>query len=172
MIVRRRSSCGRDDMTMTGGEKMKSFLEKLLHDLTYRDTAVRVGFLENSTCGIKNDQPAPKIAFILEQGAPAAGIPPRPFFRNMITRYKMTWGGTLADFLKANHYDKHKALLGTGIIMAEQLQLEITETKEPRDKDWAIKAKGHTKPLEWSKNMKRAVAAEVDGERINGKKGE
>lgn len=159
-------------MTMTGGEKMKSFLERLVHQLEDRDPVVRVGFLENSTCGIKNDQPAPKIAFILEQGAPAAGIPPRPFFRNMIARRKMTWGKTLAAFLKANNYDKHKALLGTGVIMAEQLQLEITETTEPPDKDWALKAKGHTKPLEWSKNMKRAVAAEVDGERINGTKGE
>jgi hypothetical protein len=49
--------------------------------------------------------------------------------------------------------------------MGEQLQLAITEFNDPPDKDWAIKAKGHTKPLEWSKNMKRSISAEVDGTR-------
>lgn len=149
----------------TGGEKMKAFLDQLVKDLTGNDPVVRVGFLEGSTCGPNNDASAPTVAFILDQGAPAAGIPPRPFFRNMIRRRRASWGKTMAAFLKANAYSKHKALMGTGLVIGEQLQLEITETTEPANAESTVARKGFDKPLEWSKNMKRAVAAEVDGER-------
>lgn len=152
-------------MGFSGGEQMKLFLSQLTKDLVGHDPVVRVGFLENSTCGINNDAPAPQIAFILDQGAPAANIPPRPFFRNMVRTRHMTWGKTLAQFLRANKYNKHKALMGTGLVMGEQLQLEITQTVDPPNAPSTIAGKGFDKPLENSKNMKRAVAAEVDGDR-------
>jgi hypothetical protein len=150
----------------SGGEKLKLFLEQLYKELTAGDPVVRVGFLEGSTCGRNNDASSPEVAFILEHGAPAANIPPRPFFKNMIERRKSTWGGTLRRFLKANNNNARKALLGTGLIMAEQLQLEITEFTDPANADSTAAAKGFNKPLEDSKNMKRSVAAEVSGERI------
>jgi hypothetical protein len=153
-------------MGLSGGAKLKAFLDKLTKSVGEGQKVVRVGFLENSTAGINNDASAPEVAFILDRGAPAANIPPRPFFRQFIEKRHVSWGGTLEAFLKKNHYNARLALLGTGLVMGEQLQLEITELTEPRNKDWAVKAKGHTKPLEWSKNMKRAVAAEIDDERV------
>jgi hypothetical protein len=149
----------------SGGIKMASVLNHIEQSLGDGVKLVRVGFLEGSHAGINNDQPAPEIALILENGAPAANIPPRPFFRGMITKRNATWGKVLFQFLKNHNYDVRKALLSTGLVMGEQLQLAITEFNDPPDKDWAIKAKGHTKPLEWSKNMKRSISAEVDGTR-------
>ena len=150
----------------SGGEKLMAFLEQLYKELTAGEPVARVGFLEGSTCGIGNDASAPEVAFILENGAPAANIVPRPFFRNMVTRRRGSWGGTLKKFLKANNYNSKKALLGTGLIMGEQLQLEITEFTDPGNLQSTIDKKGYDKPLEQSKNMKRAISAEVSGERI------
>ncbi len=148
-------------MAMQGGEKMKAFLTKLSNDLTSGKPAVQVGFLEGSTCGINNDQPSPTIAFILENGAPAAHIPPRPFFRNMITRRSGKWGRQLAALLKANNYNVKTALDGMGLVMGEQLQLSITEFTDPGNAESTIRRKGFDKPLEDSKNMKRSVDHQV-----------
>lgn len=152
-------------MAFTGGDKMKAFFGQLVKELTDGDPSVRVGFLEGSTCGVNNDASAPTVAFILHQGAPAANIPPRPFFSRMIVRRRGTWGGDLAKFLKANKYDARKALMGLGLVMGEQLQLEITEFTDPGNAPSTIERKGFDKPLEDSKNMKRAVAYEVSGTR-------
>lgn len=149
----------------TGGEKLHELLDRILKGIKEDRPVVRVGFLEGSTCGRDNRAHAPEIAFILENGAPAAHIPPRPFFRNMIQKRKASWSLTLQKFLKANDYDSTKALMGTGLIMGEQLQLEITEFTDPGNAESTIKRKGFDKPLEDSKNMKRAVAAEIDGVR-------
>lgn len=145
----------------SGGEKLAAFLDQLMKELTAGEPVVRVGFLEGSTCGKNNDASSPEIAFILEHGAPAANIPPRPFFRNMIERRRGTWGSTLKHFMKANDNNARKALMGTGLIIAEQLQLEITEFTDPGNAPSTIASKGFDKPLEDSKNMKRSVEAEV-----------
>lgn len=148
----------------SGGLKFNAALNFLKTQLS-KEQLVRVGFLEGATCGPDNDAPAPEIAFILEGGAPVAGIPPRPFFRNMILRNSPKWGKVLAAFLKKNKYNVELSLMGTGLIMGEQLQLEITMTTTPANTDAVAKAKGFNKPLEWSKNLKRSIAAEVGGNR-------
>lgn len=153
----------------SGGIKIAAVMNHLRENMA-KDKLVRVGFLEGSTCGINNDAPAPEIAYILENGAPAANIPPRPFFRKMIIKNKSKWGKILLAFLKKNKFDTHKALMGTGLVMGEQLQLEITLTTDPPNAPGTIAAKGFDKPLEHSKNMKRAVSFEVGGHRevVNG----
>lgn len=148
----------------SGGIKFAAVMNHLRENIA-KDKLVRVGFLEGATCGIDNDAPAPEIAYILENGAPAAGIPPRPFFRKMIIRNKNKWGKVLMAFLKKNQFDTHKALMGTGLVMGEQLQLEITLTTDPPNAPGTIEAKGFDKPLEHSKNMKRAVSYEVGSDR-------
>ena len=148
-------------MTMRGGEKMKAFLTKLSKDLTSGKPMVRVGFLSGSMSGEHHDQPSPTIAFILENGAPAAHIPPRPFFRNMIVRRSGKWGAQLAAFLRSNNYNVKMSLDGMGLIMGEQLQVEITEFTNPGNAPATIAHKGFDKPLEDSKNMKRSVSHEV-----------
>lgn len=148
----------------SGGDKLKAAFAKILADLK-GDNTVRVGFLEGSHCGPDNDESAPAIAYILEVGAPAANIPPRPFFRSMITRQRGTWGKALKFFLKKRKFKTSLALMDLGLVVGEQLQLEITETTSPENAPSTVERKGFDKPLEWSKNMKRAVAAEVGSER-------
>ncbi|MEN6533958.1 MAG: hypothetical protein ABFD89_09875 [Bryobacteraceae bacterium] len=89
----------------------------------------------------------------------------------MIETRRETWGNTLRQFLKANNYNSRKALLGTGMVMAEQLQLEMNQFTDPGNAPSTIANKGFDKPLEDSKNLKRSVAAEVSGERVYGNAG-
>jgi hypothetical protein len=153
-------------MGFSGGERMQAALRELSARFHSADNSpLLVGFLEGSTCGINNDASSPEIAFYLNYGAPAAGIPPRPFFDNMIAHYQGTWGTIFSHFLLSNNYSVEAALLGVGMVAGEQLQKEITDTTEPENKPWAIKAKGHQKPLEWSKNMKNSIEAELGGNR-------
>jgi hypothetical protein len=147
---------------MTGGEKLKAFLKTINDHINLNaDPVVSVGFLEGSTCGIHNDQPAPETAYRLEVGAPKAHIPPRPFFRTMIQTRKATWSKTLARFMKSSNYNVQQALSGLGLVMGEQLQLQITLTTDPPNAPSTIAGKGFDKPLEHSKNMKRAVSFRV-----------
>ena len=148
----------------SGGARLTGLLTRIKESFE-GEHQVRVGFLEGSNCGIDNDQPAPEIAFILETGAPKAGIPPRPFFHQMIADNSTTWGKSAVAFFKANEYDLDSTLAGVGLIMGEQLQLSITRTTTPPNAPATIKAKGFDKPLEHSKNMKRSIEFEINGER-------
>ena len=143
---------------------MKAAAARMAEALGTKELNVRVGFLEGSHCGRNNDASAPAIAFILEHGAPAANIPPRPFFRNMITRRKSGWGKILLTLLRNNHYDVRKALGGLGMVVGEQLQVEIIQTNDPPNKPDTIKAKGFNNPLIDSRNLLRSVDYEVEGE--------
>ena len=147
-----------------GGEHLSAKLHDMMEKLKIEQT-VRVGFLEGSTCGIHNDQSAPDIAFINEYGAPEAGIPPRPFFRTAVSTNSAQWGSKLGGALKLNDYDSEKAMSALGLLVGEQIQLSITQTTDPPNKDWIWKkgGKGFDKPLEWSKNMKRSIAYELVG---------
>ena len=147
-----------------GGEYLSAKLRDMMEKLKIERT-VRVGFLEGSTCGIKNDQNAPDIAFINEYGAPEANIPPRPFFRTAVSTNSAQWGSKLGGALKLNDYDSEKAMSALGLLVGEQIQLSITQTTDPPNKDWIWKkgGKGFDKPLEWSKNMKRSVSYEIVG---------
>ena len=148
-----------------GGEHLSAKLRDMMEKLGV-DRTVRVGFLEGSTCGIKNDQNAPDIAFINEYGAPEAHIPSRPFFRTAVSTNSAQWGSKLGGALKLNDYDSAKAMSLLGLLVGEQIQLSITNTTEPPNKDWIWRkgGKGFDKPLEWSKNMKRSIAYELVGE--------
>ena len=151
----------------SGGEKMRQALDQMVEALG-RGNAVRVGFLENSTCGQDNSESAPTVAFYNEYGTQR--IPPRPFFRRMITVNSKTWGKLIRASLKIREGNVGQAFAITGLKMAEQLQQSIEEANE-----WAvpnapatIKAKGFADPtgppLQDSKNMKRAVWFEVTDE--------
>ena len=157
-----------------GGETVKTLLEAMSRQLGPAKH-VRVGFLEGSTCGKHNDAHAPSVAFWNEYGTvshPKAGgeallapgnthIPPRPFFSTMIARKGPTWGKLCMAMLKQAKYNQTLALHGVGLKIAEQLQESIENWTSPRNADSTIASKGFDKPLEESKNMKRAVSFEV-----------
>lgn len=90
---------------------------------------VRVGFLENAT--YPDGTKVAMVAAIQNFGAPAKGIPPRPFFTNMVKKNKAQWGEQLAQVLKANDYDAKKSLGQMGEEMAGELVDEIIATDSP-----------------------------------------
>lgn len=88
-------------------------------------------------------------------------IPPRPYFRNMITAHKDEWSGQLGDQLKAADYNATRALRRMGEIIQGELRQSITDLVEPALAASTIAAKGSAKPLIRTGNMRRAVDYEV-----------
>ena len=147
----------------SGGLKMQAALSHLQKQLGSEPRLVRVGFLEGSECGRDRYESAPSIAFILEGGAPAANIPPRPFFRKMINRRQATWSKILLAFLKTHSYDVRLALKGVGLRMGEELQVEMIELQDPPNAQSTITRKGFNNPLIDSRNLLRSIEFEVEG---------
>jgi hypothetical protein len=114
--------------TVSGGDKFEAALAAIAKKLESA-RSVKVGFLAGSTSD--DDISLPMIAAVQEFGAPAAGIPPRPFFRNMVAEKSPGWPDTIVEVLKANDYDAAKTLKGVGQIVKGQLQLSIHETNSP-----------------------------------------
>lgn len=113
---------------VSGGERtiaaIKAFVDKL-----GKADEVRVGFLEGAT--YPDGTPVATIAALNNFGAPGAGIPPRPFFSNMIADKAPGWGAQFAGVLKAcdNEADAALELMGEG--MAGQLREAIVQTTGP-----------------------------------------
>lgn len=121
--------------------------------------AVRVGFLENAT--YPDGTPVAMIAAIQDGGAPAAGIPPRPFFRNMVATKKAEWPGALGEALKDNGFDALTALHLMGQGISGQLRQSIVDTNSPPLLPATARRKGSSKPLVDSGHMLQSVDYEV-----------
>lgn len=113
---------------VTGGDKMMEVLASLGKRLG-KAHEVRVGFLENAT--YPDGTPVAQIAALNNFGAPAAGIPARPFFTNMVADKSGAWGDKFAKVLEAadNSTDKALELMGEG--MAGQLREAIVAGAGP-----------------------------------------
>lgn len=90
---------------------------------------LKVGFLEGST--YPDGTPTATVAAIQNFGAPARGIPPRPFFTNMIKEKSPRWASALAALLKRNNWDVEKTLNQMGAGIKGQLQQSIADTNAP-----------------------------------------
>ena len=144
--------------TMRGGTKIVEALRVLAAKLDKPGT-VRIGFLENAR--YPNGTPVAMVAAIQDGGAPGAGIPPRPFFRNMIANHKAEWPAAIANLLKANDYDAEKTLGQTGAAIAGQLRQSIVDTNSPPLAESTIRRKGFDKPLIQTSHMINSVDYEV-----------
>jgi hypothetical protein len=118
-----------DKVELSGGDKLQAHLEKLAKGLE-KGALLRLGFLEGAT-HTHSDLPMAAIAAIQEFGAPAAGIPPRPFFRNMIAEHSKDWGGKLAEQLQVADYDAGQALGVMGLVIQGELRQSMTDTNSP-----------------------------------------
>lgn len=145
--------------TIKGGEAFRRRLEEIRR-LLAQPMSLKVGFLENAR--YPDGTPVGMIAAIQDFGAPRAGIPPRPFFRNMIAKHKDEWPKALAALLKANHYDAEIALDLAGAAIAGQLRQSIVDTNAPPLKPATIRRKGFDKPLVETGHMLNSVDHEVD----------
>jgi len=143
---------------VSGGDKAGPALVTIGDSLATAKT-VKVGFLAGAT--YPDGTPVAMVAAIQDFGAPAVGIPPRPFFRNMVAKKKSEWPKAIGDLLKANDYDAYKTLEQTGAAIKGQLQDSIVSTNEPPLKPATIARKGFSKPLIASSHMINSVDYEV-----------
>lgn len=115
-------------VVLTGGTQWQDKLNELAAKLK-QGGVVRVGFLEGAT--YPGGTPVAMVAAIQEFGAPSVGIPPRPFFRNMIKDKSAEWPAAMEKLLEANNYDVEKVLNLTGAAIVGQLRQSIVDTNAP-----------------------------------------
>ena len=94
-----------------------------------RGQALRVGFLEGST--YPDGTPVAQVAAIQNFGAPAAGIPPRPFFTGVVEQRRDAWGRGLAYQMREQHGDAEKALAIAGEVIAGDIRQSIIDMTDP-----------------------------------------
>jgi phage gpG-like protein len=144
--------------TVKGGIRLESALEAIVRKATNKK-GVRVGFLENAR--YPDGTPVAMVAAIQNFGAPKVGIPPRPFFTNMVAQGRPTWGKVVAASLKAADFDTSKALKLVGEHVAGELRQSIRDTNSPALKPATVARKGFAKPLVDTGHMLNSVDYEV-----------
>jgi hypothetical protein len=145
--------------SVSGGEGLSAKLREL-GDKIRSATEVRVGFLEGAT--YPDGTPVAEIAAIHNFGAPAAGIPARPFFSNMVTDKSPEWGDKFRKVLTGADYDAGLALELMGEGIAGQLRESIVATNDPPLSPITIARKGSSKPLVDTGHMLASVDKEVE----------
>ena len=130
--------------TIRGGTKLEAALAKISAGVT-KSATLSVGFLSEAT--YPDGTPVALVAAVQEFGAPSRGIPPRPFFRNMIAAKSPSWPKAVGDLLVSNNYDAVKTLGQTGEGIKGQLQQSIVDTNSPPLAQSTIDRKGSSKPL-------------------------
>lgn len=144
--------------TIKGGDK----LEKALADIAKRvgrGGEVRIGFLEGAT--YPDGTSVPLVAAVQNFGASEKGIPPRPFFSNMVKEKSPQWPAKLGKVLKANDYNVDQSLAQMGEGIKGQLQQSIRDTNSPPLAPATIARKGFEKPLVDTGHMLNSVDYEV-----------
>jgi hypothetical protein len=130
--------------TISGGRKLEAALHALSAKLA-KPATLRVGFLQGAT--YPDGKSVAMIAAIQEFGAPSAGVPPRPFFRNMVASQSPKWAAALAQALEANDNDAARALALMGEAIAGELRASIIDTNAPPLAPATVARKGFSKPL-------------------------
>ncbi len=145
-------------MAVRGGEKLRAELQRMAGAVTSAQR-VRVGFLAGAT--YPDGTPVAMVAAIQDFGAPRAGIPPRPFFRNMIAAKSPEWGPATGALLVANGYDAARTLRQVGEAVAGQLRQSVVDTNEPPLAESTVARKGFSKPLVDTGHMLNSIDYEV-----------
>lgn len=96
-----------------------------------RPGTLRVGFLEGATYPDEAHTSVAMVAAIQNFGAPKVGIPPRPFFSNMVKDKSPSWPSAIAKTLKSTGMDVNKTLGLMGEVVRGELQQAIIATNEP-----------------------------------------
>lgn len=90
---------------------------------------LKVGFLKGAD--YPDGTPVALVAAVQNFGSPKMGIPPRPFFTNMVKAKGPGWPAALGKILEANDFDSQKALELMGEGIRNQLEQSIIDTMEP-----------------------------------------
>jgi hypothetical protein len=145
----------------SGGDKLQAVLEGIAKRAGKAKT-LDVGFMSGAT--YPDGTPVAMVAAIQNYGAPAAGIPARPFFSNMVREKSPGWGESLGEVLKDNDYDSDAALKAMGLGIEDQLQQAIRDTNSPALAEATVDRKGFNKPLIDTGHLLNSVQSAVDGE--------
>jgi hypothetical protein len=143
---------------LSGGDRLTARLDEISRRVG-RGVMVRIGFLEGAT--YPDGKSVAMIAAIQEFGAPAAGIPPRPFFRDMIAVRSEGWPAAVRANLAATGYDAGRAFARVGEGIAGQLRQSILDFVGEPLKPATVARKGFDKQLIDTSHMLNSVNYEV-----------
>ena len=113
---------------LSGGAALEAKLREYSKQVG-KSASVDVGFM--SEARYPDGQPVAMVAAIQNFGAPAVGIPPRPFFSEMIREKSPSWGESLGNALVATGFDSEKSMTVMGQGIQSQLQQSIVDTDSP-----------------------------------------
>lgn len=142
-----------------GGDKFMARLAEMATRVS-RPGTLRVGFLEGAT--YPDGTPVALVAAVQNFGAPSRGIPPRPFFSNMVADEQAGWPSTLAQLLRRTDYDGEAALRLMGEIIRGQLQQAIRDFEGAPLAPETVARKGFDRALIDSGHMLNSVDYEVN----------
>lgn len=114
--------------TVSGGANLERKMREFARGMSSK-SELHVGFLENAT--YPDGVSVATVAALNNFGAPGAGIPPRPFFSNLIRDKSAGWAEAGRRLLKLTKYDGDAALSLLGERIAGQLREAIVDMNEP-----------------------------------------
>lgn len=135
--------------------------ERRLADIAKRlakPGVLKVGFLAGAT--YPDGTPVALVAAVQNFGAPSRGIPPRPFFSNMVATKQHEWGPALGELLKDHEPETALKMLGEGIV--GQLRQSIADTNDPPLDPKTAARKGFDKPLVATGHMMNSADYQVN----------
>jgi hypothetical protein len=145
-------------VSVRGGNRLSAALQRMTGGLA-RGDSVQVGFFETET--YPDGTSVAMVAAIQDFGAPRAGIPPRPFFRNTIADHRGEWSGEVARLLRAEDYNADAALAQMGALIVGEIQDSIESGTYAPLKPATAARKGFDKPLIDTARMLRSVSYKV-----------
>lgn len=142
-----------------GGENLKRAL-KDIERKTGSAKTVSVGFMSNAK--YPDGTPVAMVAAIHNYGAPARGIPARPFFSNMVADKSPSWGDILGGLLVKTHFSARQSLglMGEGI--SADLRESIIHGGWANNSESTKRAKGFDAALIDTGHMLNSVTYTVD----------
>lgn len=127
-----------------GGDKFAAALKAIAAKLG-AGNVVKIGFFEGAT--YPDGTSVPLVAAINNYGAPSRGIPPRPFFSNMIAEKSPSWPSLVEASLKLANYNTAEALDTVGETVKGQLRDSIANGGWAPNAPSTLARKAGTQPL-------------------------
>jgi hypothetical protein len=112
--------------------------------------------------GQRGGQPVAMVAAVNNYGAPSRGIPPRPFFSNMVKEKSPAWPRAIALNLKATQFDAEATMRRMGEAIQGQLKQSIRDFNSVPLSPKTIARKGFDKQLIDSSHMWNSVDFELE----------
>lgn len=143
---------------VTGGDKLQQRLAEIAKRLD-KAKSVSAGVYARSK--YEDGTSVALAGYVHEYGAPAAGIPARPWVRPAVQAHADDWADALAAGLVAENFDATRALTTAGILMQADLKDSIDLVTSPPLKEQTIRRKGFSKPLVDTALLQRSIGFEV-----------